>query len=224
MKPHRPKQDAPDRKAEASRPHSKNQVTNLEGKLIVIEGIDGTGKSTQATMLAEVLRQEGHEVVQSFEPTNGPWGRKLRESATTGRLTIEDELEYFLKDRRQHVEELIRPTVERGGIVILDRYYFSSMAYQGARGIDPAEIRGQNEAFAPKPDILIILDLPVDIALERIGGRDGEANEFEKRESLQFCRDLFLGLKGEPFAHVINTEAPIEEIHRDVVRIVREAC
>jgi len=195
-----------------------------QGKLIVIEGIDGTGKSTQATMLAEALRKDGHEVVQSYEPTNGPWGRKLRESATTGRLTIEDELDYFLKDRRQHVEELITPTVARGGIVILDRYYFSSMAYQGARGIDPAEIREKNEAFAPKPDILIILDLSVDVALDRIGVRDGEANEFEKRESLQFCRDLFLGLKDESFAHVINTDATIEAIHRQVLEIVTADC
>mgnify|MGYP005995865139 CR=1 FL=1 len=190
------------------------------GKLIVIEGIDGTGKSTQATLLAEALREQGHEVVQSHEPTNGPWGKKLRESATTGRLTIEDELEYFLKDRQQHVDELITPTVQRGGIVILDRYYFSSMAYQGARGIDPLEIRRKNEAFAPVPDALIILDLDVDIALERIGVRDGEANEFEQRESLQFCRDLFLGLSDEPFAHIIDSSASIAEIHRQVTAVV----
>lgn len=200
--------------------NSKNQVNTHEGKLIVIEGIDGTGKSTQATMLAESLRKAGHEVIQSFEPTNGPWGRKLRESATTGRLSIEDELDYFLKDRRQHVDELINPTVERGGIVILDRYYFSSMAYQGARGIDPSEIRKKNEAFAPLPDILIILDLDVDIALNRIGVRDGEANEFEQRESLQFCRDLFLSLKNESFAHVVDTDASIEEVHARVIAIV----
>lgn len=195
-------------------------MNTSQGKLIVIEGIDGTGKSTQATMLAEALLAAGHEVVQSFEPTNGPWGRKLRESATTGRLSIEDELDYFLKDRRQHVDELIKPTVERGGVVVLDRYYFSSMAYQGARGIDPNEIRQKNEVFAPQPDILIILDLDVDVALNRIGVRDGQANEFEKRESLQFCRDLFLSLKEEPFAHVIDTDASIEDVHHRVMAVV----
>ena len=195
-------------------------MTTTPGKLIVIEGIDGTGKSTQATMLADALRKEGHEVVQSFEPTNGPWGRQLRESATTGRLTIEEELDYFLKDRRQHVEELIAPTIARGGIVVLDRYYFSSMAYQGARGIDPASIREKNEVFAPQPDLLLILDLPVDVALERIGVRDGEANEFEKRESLQFCRDLFLSLKDEEFACVIDTDASINDVHQQVIAAV----
>lgn len=152
------------------------------GQLIVIEGIDGTGKSTQATMLAEALRKSHEEVVQSFEPTNGPWGKKLRESATTGRLSIEDELDYFIRDRREHVENVIVPVMQRGGIVILDRYYFSTMAYQGARGLDPLKIREQNEQFAPKPDILIILDLDVDTALQRIGVRDGQTNEFEKRE------------------------------------------
>ncbi|MFK7912209.1 MAG: dTMP kinase [Akkermansiaceae bacterium] len=187
-----------------------------QGKLIVIEGIDGTGKSTQSHLLAEYLREQGHEVIESHEPTNGPWGRKLRESATTGRLSIEDELEYFLKDRKQHVEELINPTVERGGIVILDRYYFSSMAYQGYRGIDPAEIRAKNEAFAPLPDHLIILDLPVETALDRIGARDGATNEFEKKEALQFCRDLFLSLASEPFACVIDASQSIERVNKAV--------
>ena len=188
----------------------------------MIEGIDGTGKSTQATMLAEHLRSQGHEVVQSFEPTNGPWGSKLRASATTGRLSIEEELDLFLKDRRQHVKDLITPTIERGGIVVLDRYYFSTMAYQGARGIDPQQIRRTNESFAPKPDILLILDLPVDLALKRIGVRDGEANEFEKRESLQFCRDLFLSLKEESFTHVIDTNVSIQEVHAQIVKSISD--
>lgn len=196
--------------------------TSHQGKLIVIEGIDGTGKSTQATMLAEYLRNLGHDVVQSFEPTNGPWGSKLRASATTGRLNIEEELELFLKDRQQHVEELIKPTMERGGIVILDRYYFSTMAYQGARGINPAEIRTSNESFAPQPDMLLIMDLAVDTALERVGVRDGEANEFEQREALQFCRDLFLSLKNEPFAHMIDASAEIDGVHQQIVSAVSD--
>lgn len=198
-------------------------TSDSEGKLIVIEGIDGTGKSTQSRLLAERLRAQGHEVIESHEPTDGPWGRKLRESATTGRLSIEDELEYFLKDRRQHVEELITPTVERGGIVILDRYYFSSMAYQGYRGIDPAEIRAKNETFAPVPDHLIILDLPVETALDRIGARDGATNEFEKKEALQFCRDLFLSLATEPFASVIDTTQSIEQVQEEIRQVVAAA-
>jgi dTMP kinase len=202
---------------------AKQQSPQQQGRLIVIEGIDGTGKSTQASMLADALKKRGHEVIQSYEPTNGPWGRKLRESASTGRLNIQEELEYFINDRREHVSELIKPTIQAGGIVILDRYYFSTMAYQGARGIDPDEIRSKNESFAPEPDILVILDLDVDIALERIGVRDGQANEFEKRESLEFCRELFLSLRDENYAHVVDASCSIEEVHTAVVAKVEAA-
>ena len=200
--------------------HIKTSVSG--GYLIVIEGIDGTGKSTQASMLSETLRENNHQVIQSFEPTNGQWGKKLRSSATTGRLSIQDELAYFINDRREHVDEVIKPTIAAGGIVILDRYYFSTMAYQGARGIDPDSIRTQNESFAPKPDLLIVLDLDVDNALQRIGVRDGEANEFEKRESLTFCRDLFLGLKETDNAHVIDANTSIEEVHEKLAALVKQ--
>jgi dTMP kinase len=190
------------------------------GLFIVIEGIDGTGKSTQAKRLGEWFVSQGREVVLSREPTDGPWGRKLRESAATGRLSPEDELQYFLNDRRQHVEEKIAPALAAGKVVILDRYYFSTMAYQGARGFDPAAIRRMNEEFAPVPDLLLILDLDVDTAHQRIGHRGDTANEFEKHESLVRCREIFLSLKDEPFARVIDSNGDLDEV---ALRI-RGAC
>lgn len=186
--------------------------------LIVLEGIDGTGKSTQARLLAEWFGDQGRDVVTSREPTDQPWGRKLRESASTGRLSAEDELDYFLKDRKQHVDELIQPSLEAGKVVILDRYYFSTMAYQGVRGFDPVEIRRKNEAFAPVPDHLFILDLDVDTAIGRIGSRGDDANEFEQRDSLQKCRDIFLSLKDEPFVHVIDTHGDVEAVQEAIRR------
>ena len=185
---------------------------NTPGHLIVLEGIDGTGKSTQAKRLAAWFQSRGRDVVLSREPTDGPWGRKLRESAATGRLSPEDELECFLKDRRQHVAELIQPALAAGKIVILDRYYFSTMAYQGARGFDPDEIRRRNEEFAPQPDLLVILDLHVDTALDRIGARGDTANEFEKREALQRCREIFLSLQHEPFARIVDSNRSLDEV------------
>lgn len=179
---------------------------------IVIEGIDGTGKSTQVKRLGEWLSSEGREVVLSREPTDGPWGKKLRDSAASGRLSPEDELQYFLNDRRQHADELISPSLAAGKVVILDRYYFSTMAYQGARGFDPAEIRRLNEDFAPVPDLLIILDLDVDVALERIGVRGDTANEFEKRDNLERCREIFLSLKDEPFVAVIDSSGSLDDV------------
>ena len=187
---------------------------------IVIEGIDGTGKSTQARRLADHFISQGRTVLLSREPTDGPWGTLLRNSAETGRLSPEEELETFLKDRRQHVEEKIRPALERGEIVILDRYYFSTMAYQGVRGFDPSEIRRKNEVFAPVPDLLLIFDLDVDTAISRIGSRGDTINEFEQRSNLTRCREIFLSLADEPFARVIPTDCPPEEVTRRILKEV----
>ncbi len=198
--------------SEPSLPTSQSSTAKQSGLFIVIEGIDGTGKSTQAKRLGEWLASQGREVVLSREPTAGPWGKKVRESAATGRLSPEEELQYFLNDRRQHVEELIAPSLAAGKVVILDRYYFSTMAYQGARGFDPAEIRRKNEEFAPVPDLLLIMDLDVDSALERIGARGDTANEFEKRENLERCREIFLSLKDEGFVRVIDTRGTLDEV------------
>ncbi|MCW1916210.1 dTMP kinase [Luteolibacter sp. GHJ8] len=192
---------------------------NHSGLFIVLEGIDGTGKSTQSGLLAEWFRSQGREVVASREPTDGPWGAKIRATALSGRLSPEEELDLFLKDRRQHVEELIAPALAAGKVVILDRYYFSTMAYQGSRGFDPAEIRRQNEAFAPRPDLLFILDLDVDSALARIGGRGDTANEFEKRDSLAKCREIFMALKEEPFVHVVSTDEGPEKVQAAIREI-----
>jgi dTMP kinase len=191
-----------------------------QGLFIVIEGIDGTGKSTQSKRLAEWFRSRGREVVLSREPTDGPWGKKLRESATTGRLSAEEELEFFLNDRREHVEMSIKPALAEGKVVILDRYYFSTMAYQGARGFDPAEIRRRNEAFAPQPDLLLILELSVESAHGRIGARGDTANEFEQRDTLSRCSEIFLSLRDEPFACVIDAEPSLYEVTADILSVV----
>lgn len=189
----------------------------IEGGLfIVFEGIDGTGKSTQCKLLAEHLSSLGYIVHLDKEPSDEKYGAILRNSATTGRLSPEQELEYFHLDRKMHVEELINPAKEKGEIVILDRYYFSTVAYQGQRGFDPEELLRENKSFAPAPDILFILDLPVEESLKRIGKR-GEVTEFETAESLQYCRDTYLRFKDEPYAKVINSDQSIEAMHEEIV-------
>lgn len=110
-------------------------------------------------------------------------GPDAPDSAVTGRLSVEEEVALFLKDRREHVEMLIAPALARGAWVLLDRYYLSMMAYQGARGIDPEVIRAANEEFAPVPDAVVWLDIPVSVALERIGNR-GERDAFETEAGL----------------------------------------
>jgi len=184
---------------------------------IVFEGIDGTGKSTQVQLLADALRAKGHEVITSKEPTDGPHGTRLRNSADSGRLSPQEELDLFHRDRRHHVETLIKPALARGAVVILDRYYFSTMAYQGVRGFDPLEIRASNEKFAPVPDHVIILEVPIEVALDRIGIRDGAANEFEQRESLEKCHAIFSSIN-DPFVQRIDASASPDEVHAEVLK------
>jgi dTMP kinase len=192
---------------------------NSPGHLIVLEGIDGTGKSTQGRLLAEWLREDGHRVLLSREPTDGPFGRRLRASATAGRLSPEEELQLFHQDRGEHVETLIAPALAAGEIVILDRYYFSTMAYQGVRGFDPAEIRRVNEEFAPRPDLLLLLDLPLDEALLRIGDRDGVLNEFEQRETLRRVQEIFHSVPDE-FVRRVDASRTVETVRDEIREIV----
>ncbi|MCE9605447.1 MAG: dTMP kinase [Planctomycetia bacterium] len=163
------------------------------GRLIVVEGIDGAGKSTQVRRLAEALRQAGKSVVASREPTDGPWGRKLRASAESQRMSLADELHAFIEDRKEHVAQVIRPALEQGTVVLLDRYYFSTMAYQGARGADVQRIRRENEAIAPRPDLVLLVDFDPQIALTRIRESRGDVpNEFEQLDQLRAIRKIFL--------------------------------
>lgn len=153
------------------------------GILVAVEGIDGAGKTTQAAAIVEQLRGVGLDVVTSKEPTSGVWGQRLRESAATGRMAPSEELAAFIEDRKEHVRELIRPALDAGKVVVLDRYYFSTAAYQGARGMDWRSILEQNEAFAPQPDLLVVLRVDPKVGLTRVASRGDEANLFEREES-----------------------------------------
>jgi dTMP kinase len=157
-----------------------------DGVFIVFEGLDGAGKTTQVRLLCQRLQQAGYEVVSLKEPTDGPWGQKIRQMAQEGRHDVapETELAWFLEDRRQDVEQHIRPALARGQIVVLDRYYFSTMAYQGARGFDPADIQHRNEAFAPPPDLLFLLEIPPAQGLARLQ-QARHPDHFEQLDYLQ---------------------------------------
>lgn len=196
---------------------------STRGLLIVIEGIDGTGKSSQVKLLAQNLIDGGAAALADREPSDGPFGKILRQSMTEGRLEPKEELELFYKDRKQHVDDVITPALDSGTHVVLDRYYFSTMAYQGANGFSIDKIRKENEAFAPAPDLLFILDLDIETALERIGARGDTANEFEQRESLEFCRNVFLSVQDEAYAFIIDASQGIAAIQAQIVARVRAA-
>lgn len=194
------------------------------GLLIVFEGIDGTGKSTHSRRLNDDLRAAGATVVWSREPTDGPWGRKIREAAQTRRLPLREELVAFTEDRRQHVAELIRPALEAGAIVILDRYFYSSIAYQGTRGADPDAVEQRMRAIAPTPDLTILIDLDPEAALRRITDGRGEGlTDFERLDTLTAVRETFHDLAARcSEMHVVDGNQPMETVHADIVALVRE--
>jgi len=178
---------------------------NRPGFLLVLEGIDGAGKSTLARRLEGWCQTRGLSVVRSREPTDGPDGQTLRRTAQTGRLAPEEELALFLKDRGEHVATLIAPALARGEIVILDRYYFSTAAYQGARGLDAEGIIRANEAFAPVPDLVLLLDVEPGQSHARIGSRGEGVDQFEGASYLAEVRRIFLSLMRPFFRRVDAT-------------------
>jgi dTMP kinase len=172
-------------------PARTNVVSALPGFFLVIEGIDGAGKSTLAKHLAAWATARGERVTLSREPTDGPWGARIRSSAATGRMTLRDELECFVRDRQEHVLTLIRPALLRGDFVLLDRYYYSTAAYQGARGASVEAVLRLNRAFAPKPDLVLLLDYDLANAPQRFVERGAEADAFEGAEYLGKVRRIF---------------------------------
>jgi len=177
------------------------------GLLIAVEGIDGAGKTTVAATLAQWCGERGLLCALSKEPTSLQWGRKLRESAAEGRLTLEEEMDLFHKDRDEHTHNSIQPCLDEDGIMILDRYYWSTAAYQGARGADIEDIITFNESNFPLPDLVILLDLPVETGQDRIHVRGDKPNSFESVDALEKCREIFLKLPRKSTAKCVTVDA-----------------
>ena len=191
----------------------------MGGWLIVFEGIDGSGKTTQVERLAGALRALGRTVVTTREPTDGPHGRKIRDLSTRAApMTPEEELGYFLEDRREHVREVIEPALERGEVVITDRYFLSTAAYQGARGLDPEAILVRNESLFPLPDAVVLIDLTAAAALRRVELRGANRNQaYEREEFLDRVAENFRSFERD-YIRVVDGEAEPDDVHR----VVRE--
>jgi len=177
-------------------------LSQRRGVLIVFEGIDGAGKSSQMQSLKAWIQRLGVNSRWDREPTDGPHGRRLRESAKTGRLSPADELALFMADRRDHVRDVIEPALAGGQVVVLDRYYHSNAAYQGSRGLDWREILRSNELFAPRPDRVLWLDVDPAVSGERIRSRGEGANQFERIDQLQRCREIYAAMADESFVRM----------------------
>ncbi|MCB0344484.1 MAG: dTMP kinase [Bdellovibrionales bacterium] len=213
---------------------------------ITIEGVEGSGKSTLRSKLAEFFRDNDKEVIITREPGATILGRSLRNillSPDTKNLTSTAELMLFCADRAQHVEEVIRPALARGAVVICDRYVHSTLAYQGyGRGLDMEVLRSIS-SFITKdlmPDMVLLLDLEPETALARVQSRvekstlsfnvsslenQGQIDRFEQ-QSLEFhtrIRSGFLELAAnDPNRFtIINAAAEPEEVARQAIAAIQ---
>ena len=154
------------------------------GLFFCMDGLDGCGKSTHVRLLARWLRSRGHKVLITDEPTNGPIGKIIKRILKEGpKLPVTTEALLFAADRLQHVAGVIEPSLKAGKVVITERYTYSSLAYQSARGAPMSWVASINER-APKPDLAVLIDTPAEVALARIKPLR-KLDEFERDLQLQ---------------------------------------
>ena len=195
------------------------------GLFITLEGGDGSGKSTQAELLTAWLDAEGHRVVRSREPGGSDVGQELREIVLhhPGDIAPRAEALIYAADRAHNIATVVRPALERGDIVLQDRYLDSSVAYQGAgRVLDPVQVRDLS-LWATEgllPDLTVHLDLDESAARARLDAQakrfdrlEAEASDFHRR-----VREAFLGLAAaEPERFVvIDASLPAEQISQSI--------
>ena len=203
--------------------NSRKKTILVDGGLfIVFEGIDGTGKSTQLHLLAEKMQQLGFAVVETREPTDGSYGRKIRELfVNREKVSQEQELDLFIADRDEHVRRVVGPALAEGHVVVCDRYYLSTVAYQGANGMDIDLIMDKNKSF-PVPDLAVILEIEPAESIFRIRNhRNEKPNTFEEESNLQKVAAIFEAMQ-MPYIKRINGADSIENIHQQVVAAVEE--
>ncbi len=200
----------------------------VQGVFIAFEGGEGTGKSTQSKLLKKWLEKEGEEVVLSREPGGTDLGQGLRKillGHETGAISPRAEALLYAADRAHHVFSLIRPALDRGDVVITDRYFDSSIAYQGAgRVLQPNEVarisRWATESLFPT--LTIIIDMPADVGLGRLKSRDrleAEPLAFHERVRNEFLQ--IAAMDPERYL-IVDGLQEIDEIHEQIISRVGE--
>ena len=195
------------------------------GRFIVVEGIDGSGLTTQSTGIVRELRAAGTAAFQTKEPTDGPAGGVLR-LALTKRLglTAETFALLFAADRMDHLNADVIPRLKMGTTVVCDRYIFSNIAYQGVE-LGQDWIQALNEKSI-LPDLTIFLDVPPETCMKRIYARQARIEHFEDVDTLSSIRTTFLSVlrrfrqEHDASIAVVDGSNPIEMVTRDIMRHV----
>lgn len=185
-----------------------------QGKLIIIEGIDGCGKSTHAKLLTDFLLKQGKKVLHTKEPSYGQLGLLLREYLKKNTPSVADAL-LFTADRAEHIAFEIKPALDSGKIVVCERYMYSTIAYQAAQGLSIEWLKELN-SFAVKPDVIILLDLEPEISAKRISTNE----KFENVEFLKKVRENYLKLAVEENFEIVDASGKKEEVQKEIQKIV----
>jgi len=203
----------------------------VTGTFISFEGIDGSGKSTQARLLSDWLSDLGHQVVLTREPGGSPGAEEIRRMVLEGdadRWSAETELLLFTAARRDHLERTIRPALAQGGVVITDRFADSSRIYQGLGRAALGQMVDDLHALVigQEPDLTVLVDMDPDIGLERALGRQGGEERFEgfgvdmQRRMRQGFLDL--AAKYPQRIIVINGGQSIEAVQNSIRAVVQD--
>ncbi len=205
----------------------------MAGLFITLEGLEGSGKTTQQKYIVDDLKEKGFDVLLTREPGATRLGREIRQlllDPDWSEMTPRAEILLFAADRAQHVEEIVKPALNAGKIVISDRYFDSNLAYQGyGRGLDIDLVRKINLWAVDylKPDLTIFLDLPVEVGLARARAQTvdklGDRLEREEFNFYQQIRAGYLELakESERF-RVIDANRSIEKVKTDILQEIKE--
>jgi dTMP kinase len=183
------------------------------GRLVALEGLDGCGKTTQAARIAEALRARGRDALLTREPTDGPFGLRIRALARGGGpLSAAQERQLFTDDRREHVARVIAPALAAGRWVVTDRYFLSTVAYQGARGLDWREILASSEAEFPIPDAVLLFEVSASLGLARARARGGAPDpRFERADYLVEVEKIFAAIE-RPYLARVDASGSIDTV------------
>ena len=201
----------------------------MRGKFITLEGIDGAGKSTHVSGIADFLRGKGKDVVVTREPGGTALGEKLRAVLLSQAMNIDTETLLMFAARREHIAEVIAPGLAQGYWVISDRFTDATYAYQGAGGGMAKDRIAALERWVQdglKPDLTLVFDVPVELALARLSRERGDRFESESRGYFERVRAGYLErAAADPSRlRVVDGRRPVEEVKKVVEDIVSTIC